>query len=75
MGRAINLENISYILLEEVEKAYPNNSPKTETIGQKAMDFLSDYPLYASTDGISYQEAIATALLYGFQLGEKNEAK
>lgn len=66
MSRAINLENISFILLKETEKTYPNDKPKTKIIGQEAMEFISDYPLYASTDGISYQEAIATALLYGF---------
>lgn len=29
--------------------------------GEKAMEFISDYPLYAKTSGITYDEAIAIA--------------
>ena len=30
-------------------------------IGEKAMQYIADYPLYASTCGITYDEAIAIA--------------
>ena len=30
-------------------------------IGEKAMEIISDYPLYASTSGITYEQAIAIA--------------
>lgn len=29
--------------------------------GEKAMAYIADYPLYASTSGITYEEAIAIA--------------
>lgn len=29
--------------------------------GEKAMEFIGDYPLYAKTSGITYEEAIAIA--------------
>lgn len=32
--------------------------------GQLAMEIISDYPLYASTSGITYQEAILLALVF-----------
>lgn len=32
-----------------------------EELGKKAMKYISDYPLYASTSGITYEEAIAIA--------------
>lgn len=32
-----------------------------EELGKKAMEYISDYPLYASTSGITYEEAIAIA--------------
>lgn len=34
---------------------------KIKELGDKAMQYISDYPLYASTSGISYEEAIAIA--------------
>lgn len=30
----------------------------SQLTGEQAMEFLQDYPLYASTDGISYELAI-----------------
>lgn len=29
--------------------------------GERAMEYISDYPLYAKTSGITYEEAIAIA--------------
>jgi len=34
---------------------------KNEEIGELAMEYISDYPLYASTCGITYNEAIKIA--------------
>lgn len=33
------------------------------TRGEQAMQIIQDYPLYASTSGIAYDEAIAIALV------------
>lgn len=35
-----------------------------ETLGKKAMLIIEDYPLYAHTSGISYEEAIAIAKVF-----------
>lgn len=32
-----------------------------EELGSKAFEYISDYPLYASTSGITYAEGIAIA--------------
>lgn len=32
--------------------------------GQLAMEIIADYPLYAKTSGITYQEAILLALVF-----------
>ena len=37
------------------------NHKEAEIIGQEAMDFIADYPLYAATSNISYLEAIKIA--------------
>lgn len=37
------------------------NKTDTAKLGQQAMDYIADYPLYASTSGITYSEAIAIA--------------
>ena len=34
-----------------------------EKVGQIAMDYIADYPLYASTSNISYEQAIALAFI------------
>lgn len=47
---------------------------QTEELGEKAMSKISDYPIYASTSGIDYCEAILVGLvLFGDSLfgGEK----
>ena len=41
------------------------NQKEAEIIGQKAMDFIADYPLYAATSNISYPEAITIAIICG----------
>lgn len=33
----------------------------TNKLGEKAMEYISDHPLYASTCGITYKQAIAVA--------------
>lgn len=41
-------------------------SKVSQEVGDKAMKLISDYPLYASTSGITYDEAVAVAkALYG----------
>ena len=35
-----------------------------ETYGKLAMEIIADYPLYAKTSGITYQEAILLALVF-----------
>jgi hypothetical protein len=37
------------------------NSMQTQVLGKLAMEIISDYPLYASIDGITFEEAIAIA--------------
>ncbi len=32
--------------------------------GEMAMQIIGDYPLYASTSGITYEEAIAVAMVF-----------
>ena len=39
-----------------------------EQAGQKAMEFISDYPLYAATSNITYEEAIMIALVLGEEI-------
>lgn len=34
-----------------------------QELGTKAMELIADYPLYAKTSGITYQEAIRIALV------------
>lgn len=34
-----------------------------ETLGKLAMELIGDYPLYAHTSGITYEEAIMLALV------------
>lgn len=36
-----------------------------ELLGQDAMEYLSEYPLYASTSNITYKEAILIAEVLG----------
>lgn len=39
-----------------------------EQAGEKAMEFISDYPLYAATSNITYTEAIMIALVLGEEI-------
>lgn len=50
---------------EAIEKIETMSSEEKEKIGDKAFEFIADYPLYAATDGISYDEAILIALVIG----------
>lgn len=38
-----------------------NKKEVTPEIGQKAFELISEYPLYAKTSGISYEEGVAIA--------------
>lgn len=41
----------------------------TNELGEIAMELISDHPLYASTSGISYEEAIGVAkVIFGSDL-------
>lgn len=53
-------------LMAQAEE-FLNNIPDDEELGQAAMDFISDYPLYASQSNITYREAIAIAILLGME--------
>lgn len=35
-----------------------------KTLGKLAMELIADYPLYAHTSGITYEEAIMVALIF-----------
>lgn len=39
-----------------------------EQAGEKAMEFIADYPLYAATSNITYTEAIMIALVLGKEI-------
>lgn len=42
-----------------------------EKVGQMALELVADYPLYASTSNISYDDAIAIAkILFGNDIGK-----
>lgn len=56
--------NLHRDLLAEIEKL---SSDQKEQLGNKAMSLIGDYPLYASCSGITYEEAIAIALVLGFE--------
>ena len=62
----INKQNQIYCLVG-VLTGILGELPKKEKekYGRRAMEVLEDYPLYASTCGISYEEAIAMALICG----------
>ena len=58
------------VMLKQIKKmlATINSMPDkmVEQAGSEAMEFLQDYPLYASgTDNITYEEAILIALVLG----------
>ena len=36
-----------------------------EQAGEEAMEFIADYPLYAATSNITYEDAILIALVLG----------
>ena len=38
--------------------------PNSNELGEIAMELIADYPLYASTSNISYDEAIAVAHIF-----------
>ena len=38
--------------------------PNSNELGEIAMELIADYPLYASTSNISYDEAIAVAQIF-----------
>lgn len=50
--------------IEEAYLALQKLTPKDkEELGNESMDLVGDYPLYGSTDGITYEEAILIAML------------
>ena len=59
-------ETIANILMGEIQTKYPDGARITKEVGGRAIDYCSDYPLYASSSNITYQEAIAIALILGF---------
>lgn len=44
-------------------------------IGDKALKLVGDYPLYASTSGITYEEAIVIALVLGIPISDLKKEK
>lgn len=63
MTSKINVSTISKALLAQIEKDFPDGAENTRNVGQVALDAIGEYPLYASTSGVTYQEAIAVALV------------
>lgn len=52
--------------LEEWRAAMKSMPKKmVEQAGKEAMDFISDYPLYAATSNITYEDAILIAIVLG----------
>lgn len=47
-----------------------NTEDKLKKAGDDALSYISDYPLYASTSNISYDEAIMVALCTGWDYQE-----
>ena len=62
-----NRETIIREASKKIEEAYlalQKLTPKDkEELGNESMDSVGDYPLYGSTDGITYEEAILIAIL------------
>lgn len=62
-----NRETIIREVNKKIEEAYlalEKLTPKDkEELGNESMDLVGDYPLYGSTDGITYEEAILIAIL------------
>ena len=48
---------------EAIEKVDGMSREEKEKIGLKAMELISDYPLYASQSNITYEEAILIAFI------------
>lgn len=44
-------------------------------IGDRALELVRDYPLYASIGGITYEEAIAIALVLGVPISDLKKEK
>ena len=44
-------------------------------IGDRALELVGDYPLYASTSGITYEEAIVIALALGVPISDLKKEK
>lgn len=52
--------------VSEVREKVDEMSPsEKESVGEKALQFIGDYPLYGATSNISYEEAIVVALCLG----------
>lgn len=51
-------------------RATINGMPKkmVEQAGEEAMEFIADYPLYAATSNITYEDAILIALVLGKEI-------
>ena len=56
--------NDCYVILQDMD-----NEKKSE-IGQHALDFIADYPIYASSSNITYDQAIMLAVALGFTTKE-----
>lgn len=53
-----------YVVLQDMDK------DKKKEIGQHALEFIADYPIYASCSNISYDQAIMVAVALGFTTKE-----
>lgn len=52
-------------IVNELQKLLAECELKSKEYGDKAMEIIADYPLYASTSNISYGEAILIATIFG----------
>ena len=70
MKDKLSLDELCFIFYKEVEKKFPTGEKITKKAGKRAMDFITEYPLYSSSSNISYQDAIRIALILGYTENE-----
>lgn len=67
-GKALNV--ISKVVGDCCTILQEINEDEKRKIGQKALDCISDYPLYASSSNITYEQAIIVAIACGFPVDD-----
>lgn len=62
-------------IVKQVEKLVAECELYAKEYGDKALELVADYPLYASSSNISYGEAILIASVFGHIDRQKDGAK